>query len=258
VIAGAAVAFVAYLLGVIIEGWSITLSAGTVLVGSAVALGLTFMGATAPAILGLKASSVVRLAAALVGAFALIDLGDMISDFDGWSAVSIALTALYIVGAAVLAYGAWATSGGSLLADAQGPLRAMKMDMIDRFIYLGALGAIVTWFLLMAIVDIYNFNALGMLVVFLATLVLAVRWLERSPAAGKLPLPAPWTIVALAGATAVIGLWWFVGIIGRTISEGLADAVAWVVLILYLASLASLAVGAFLSIGGVRATQPAA
>lgn len=258
VIAGAGIAFVAYLLGVFIEDWSITLSAGTVLVASAIALGLTFMGSTAPAVLGIGANSVVRIAAALVGAFALIDLGDLIADVSQYSMLSIVLTAAYIVGAAVLSYGAWATSGGSLLADARGVLGAIGLAVADRFVYLGALGAILGWFLLMAIADIYNFTTLPMVVVFAATLVLTVRWLDRNPSAGRLPLPSPWTLVGLAAATVLVGLFWFVGIIGRTISEGLADGVAWAIIVLFLLSLGSLGIGAFLSIGGKAGQQPSA
>ena len=258
VVVGAGIALLAYLLGVFTSGWSITLSAGTVLVGSAIAAALTFMGSTAPSILGVRASSFVRVVAALVVAFALIDLGDVISSFSDWGLLDIVFTAVYVVGAAILAYGAWAVSGGSLLADAQGPRRVMKMEMVDRFVYAGALGTIIGWFLLMAVVDIYNFNAIPSATVFLATLVLAVRWLERNPDAGKLPLPSPWTIAGLAALTVILGLLWFVGIIGRTVGEGLADIGTWIVLILYLLSLASLGVGAFLSIGGVRTSQPVA
>lgn len=256
VIAGSAAVFAAYALGMLLPlEWPFNLSAGTILVASLVAFLITFLAA-GRGVAGLPPTTIVRIAAALVGAFVIVDVGNLMSSLDQWEGVTIALTIVYAIGAAILAFGAWAVSGGSLPADAQGLLGAMRLAMADRFVYLGALGVIVAWFLIMVIADVFNFTSQPMVVVFLATLVLVVRWLGRNPGAGRLALPAPWTLVGLAGLTVVVGLWWLAGIIGPTIDRDLLDLTSGITLALYLLALVSLGFGAYLSIGAAQTTQP--
>jgi hypothetical protein len=261
VIAGAAITAVAYLLGVIAysldiigDSWSISLSGGTIIVGSLLALAITFMG-SGRAFAGLPAGSVVRIAAALVGTFALVGLGELISDFSQSDVLTLVFWVLYIVGSGVLVYGAWAASGGNLVADLRGVAGVMRMLMVDRLVYLGAGGVVAGWFLLMAIADIYAFNTLGQVSVFAATLVLVVRWLERNPTAGRLPVATPWVVAGLALVAVVASAWWFLRIIGESLQGG--DLTVYLPLLIYVLAVAALAVGGFLGIGG-KAPQPAA
>ena len=253
VVAGAGAVFAAYVLGLLFQDWSVTLSAVTVLVASVLALAITLMGAARP-VAGIPGPSLVRIAAALVAAFALVDLGDMLASLDSWEMLTIVLTIVYVVGAGILAYGAWAASGGSITADARGVLGAARLDMADRFVYLGALGATVGWFLLMWIADVYEFHTLAQIVVLVATLVLVVRWLDRNPAAGRSPLPGPWTTVGLAAIAVVAGLWWLARVLGQTIELG--EILVYLTLLIFVLALVSLGLGAFLKIGGTRSTQP--
>ena len=256
VVAGSTAVFAAYVLGLLLQDWSVTLSAVTILVASVAAFTISFMGGSR-AVAGVPAASLVRIAAALVLAFALVDLGDMLSSLDSWEVLRIALTIVYVIGAGILAYGAWATSGGSLSADAQGVLSVARLDLADRFVYAGALGVIVGWFLLMWVADVFKFHTFAQLAVFAAVLVLVVRWLDRNPAAGRSPLGGPWAIVGLAAVAVVTGLAWLVVVIGDTIERG--ELLVYLPLIVFVLALASLGFGAFLSIGGTRSTaQPTA
>jgi hypothetical protein len=261
VIAGAAIAAVAYLLGVIAsslevirDSWPIGLSGGTIIVGSLVALAITFMG-SGRAFAGLPAGSIVRIVAALVGAFALVGVGELMSDFSQSDVLTIVFWVLYIVGSAVLVYGAWAASGGNLVADLTAVRGVMRLSMIDRLVYLGAAGVVAGWFLLMVIADIYAFNTLGQVSVFAATLVLIARWLDRNPTAGRLPVATPWAVAGLALVAVVASAWWFLRIIGESLQGG--DLTVYLPLLIYVVAVATLAVGGFLGIGG-KLPQPAA
>ena len=255
VVAGSAAVFAAYVLGLLFQDWSVTLSAVTILVAAVVALVVVLMG-SARAVAGVPAASLVRMAAALVGAFALVDVGDLLSSLDSWELLTIALTIVYVIGAAILVFGAWAASGGSIVADARGVLGVARLEMADRFVYIGALGAIVGWFLLMWIADVYEFHTLAQIVVLVSALILVVRWLDRNPSAGRSPLPGPWTTIGLAGVAVVAGLWWLVRVIGDTIELG--EILVYLPLVLFVLALVSLGLGAFLRLGITSPQQPAA
>jgi len=254
VIAGAAVALIAYVIGVVIEEWSISPSALSIMIGSLVALAIVFTG-VGRSLAGYPGGTLLRIAAALVGAFAFVDLGDLISDLGQYGTLTIALMVLYIAAAGVLAYGAWAASGGSIVSDLTGVRDVMRMSMIDRFVYLGAAGVVVSWFLIMAIADIFNFRNETQLSVLAAVLVLVARWLDRNPAAGRLPVAATWTVVGLATVSVLLGAWWLI----RLLLEGFPGGLeVYLPLLVYVLALASLGVGAFLGMGGAKAPQPAA
>jgi len=254
VIAGAAVALVAYLIGVVTQDWSIRPNGLSIMIGSLVALAIAFTG-VGRSLAGYPGGTLLRIAAALVGAFAYIDLGDLISSFSDWETITIVLTVVYVGGAAVLAYGAWAASGGNLVSDLTGVRGVMRLSMIDRLVYLGAAGVLVGWFLLMAIADIFTFTAESQIAVLAAVLVLVVRWLDRNPSAGRIPIAAPWATAGLAAVAVLLGAWWFIRVIGRTLEVG--DLTTYVPLVIYLVALAVLAAGAFLGMG-TKAPQPAA
>src|SRR6266545_618437 len=101
VIGGSAAVFAAYVLGLLLQDWPMTLSGVTIIVASVAAFVITFMGA-GRAVAGLPAASLVRIAGALIAAFALVDLGDMLSSLDSWELPTIALTIVYVVGAGTL------------------------------------------------------------------------------------------------------------------------------------------------------------
>jgi len=254
VIAGAAVALVAYVIGVLTQDWSISPSGLSIMIGSLVALAIVLTG-VGRSVVGYPAGTLLRIAAALVGAFAFIDLGDLISSISQWETLTIVLTVVYVAAAAVLGYGAWAVTGGSVVSDLTGVRGAMRMSMIDRLVYLGAAGVVAGWFLLMVIADIYAFNTLGQVSVFAATLVLIARWLERNPTAGRLPVATPWAVAGLALVAVVASAWWFLRIIGESLQGG--DLTVYLPLLIYVVAVAALAVGGFLGIG-VKAPQPAA
>ena len=172
-----------------------------------------------------------------------------------WETITLVLTIAYVAGAAVLAYGAWAASGGSLATDVAGVARVMRLSMVDRLVFLGAAGVIAGWFLLMAIADVYVFTTDAQLAVLAAVLVLIVRWLDRNPGAARLPIGAPWATAGLAAVAVLLGAWWFIRVIGRTLEVG--DLSTYVPLVIYLIALAALAVGGFRGIG-VKAPQAAA
>jgi hypothetical protein len=194
--------------------------------------------------------------AALVAAFALVDLGDLLSSLDSWGTLTIVLTIVYLLGAAILAYGGWAASGGNLLGDARGVLRVGRLAYADRLVFVGARGVIVGWFLLMWIADVFEFHMLGQVAVFAATLILAIRWLDANPAAGRLPIGAALAVPSLAAIAVVAGAWWLVRVIGGTIELG--ELIVYPPLVLFTLALAALGFGGFVSIGQARATQPAA
>ena len=77
VIGGAGVVLVAYLIGVVTQSWPLNASALSILIGSLVALAVALTGG-GRTVAGLPSPTLVRIAAAIVGAFALIDLGDLI------------------------------------------------------------------------------------------------------------------------------------------------------------------------------------
>lgn len=114
VIAGTAAVLAAWVLGLLTQGWTLELDGWVIVVSAIVALALTFMAAAAPGILGVRPTSLVRIAAALIAAFALVKFGDLLSSLDSWGMADIILTIVHAAGAAILAYGAWAVSGGNL------------------------------------------------------------------------------------------------------------------------------------------------
>jgi hypothetical protein len=255
VIAGGAAIVAAYAVGVISQDWSINLSAIAIMAGALLAMVLSFTGSPA-AVVGLQRSSLVRVLAAIVGAFALVDLGDLLSSLDAWKTLTIVLSIVYLVGAALLAYGAWAASGGNLLADGRAILGVARLPYADRLVFSGALGVIVGWFLLMWIADVFEFHVLAQVTVLAAVLILAIRWLDRNPTMGRLPIGATLAVPSLAAVAVVAGAWWLARVIGDTIELGVL--VVYPPLLLFVLALGALGFGAFVSIGQAREAQTAA
>lgn len=142
------------------------------------------------------------------------------------------------------------------LADARASLGVVKLTYADRFVFVGALGVIVGWFLLMWIADVYQFVLLAQVVVLAGTLTLVVRWLDRNPTAGRLPVSATLLVPSLAAIAVIAGAWWLARVIGDTIELG--ELIVYPPLLLFVAALAAFGFGGFIAIGQARATQPAA
>jgi hypothetical protein len=254
IVAGGAAAAIANILGVIIEDWPTDLRFWIVLLASIAAIAVAVTGAAT--IAGVSGRSWVRIDAALVAAFAFVDLGDTASSLNNWTTLTIVLTLFEVFGAAVLAYAGWAVSGGSLAADVRGVGKVMSLEMTDRFVFVGALGLIVGWFVLMAIADYYSWNLRPQLAVLIGVLILAGRWLDRNPSAGKLPVAYSWLVVGLGAIAVLLGLWWITSVIGDTVEAGSVQV--WVPYLIYVLALASLGVGAFLSLGITASKTPPA
>lgn len=255
VITGSGAVFAAYILGLLLLDWPVTLSAVIIVAASVAALLLT-VAASRRTVAGIPATSFVRIDAALVGAFALIDLGDLLSSTDSWEALTIGLTIVYVIGTATLAYGAWGLSGGNLISDVRGVLGVMRLGLADRLVYVGALGSIVGWFLIMWLADIYEFVTLAQVAVLSATVLLAVRWLDRNPTAGRLPTPGPLTTTALGAVTIAAGAWWFLAVIGRTLEIG--GLLVYLPVVLFILALVALAAGCYFLIARPRVATPVA
>lgn len=246
VIGGAAAVVLSDLIGALTQDWSLDLSHWLMIIGSLVAAAIVF-SRSAATVAGLPMSTVLRIAAAIVVAYGLVDFGDLLSSLGDWSAIDLVLTAIEAAGAAALAWAAWSLSRGSLAADVTGAAQTMRLGLNDGLVHAGAIGVIVGWFLLMAIADVYNFTVDAQFVVLAATFVLVVRWLNRNPDAGRLPIATPWGVAGLAAVAVLLGLWWFTRIIGDTLEFG--DLSTYVPLLIYILALVSLGVGAFLGLG---------
>ena len=255
VITGSGAVVAAYLLGLLFQDWPVTLSAVIIVVAAVAALVLT-IGASGRSIAGVPAASWVRIDAALIGAFALVDLGDLLASLDSWEVLTIGLTIIYVIGGASLAYGAWGLSGGNLVADLRSVLGTMRLPLADRLVYVGAVGCIAGWFLIMWLADIYSFGTLPQVVVLAATLALGVRWLDGNPAAGRLMVPAPVTSAALGAVAMAAGAWWFLVVIGRTLERG--GLLVYLPVLLFILALVSLAAGCYVLVGRPGAAKPAA
>lgn len=253
VIAGAAAVIVADLIGGLTQEWSLQLAHWSLILGSLAAAGLVLSGA-GRAIAGLPGRSIIRILAAIVGAYGLVDLGDLLSSLGDWSTIDIVLTIIEIAGVAVLVWGAWALDGASLTADVRAAAQVTRLGMNDGLLYAGAVGVVVGWFLLMAIADIFDFHITAQIAVMAAVLALTVRWLARNPSAGSLPVSTPWAIAALGGLVVVLGLWWLVQVIGETLELG--DLTIYIPMLIYVAALAALAAGAFLGLGKLAPPAP--
>ena len=253
VIAGAAAVIVADLIGGLTQEWSLQLAHWSLILGSLAAAGLVLSGA-GRAIAGLPGRSIIRILAAIVGAYGLVDLGDLLSSLGDWSTIDIVLTIIEITGVAVLVWGAWALDGASLTADVRAAAQVTRLGMNDGLLYAGAVGVVVGWFLLMAIADIFDFHITAQIAVIAAVLALTVRWLARNPSAGSLPVSTPWAIAALGGLVVVLGLWWLVRVIGDTLEFG--DLTTYIPMLIYVAALAALAAGAFLGLGKLSPPAP--
>jgi hypothetical protein len=238
--AGAVAVLIGWILGVVVERWSLDVEGFAYLVAAALVLVVLFAGI-------LPRAYTLRTAATVIGAFALMDLALLITDFDGWNTVTIVLTIVYLIGAAMLLYGAWAATDGNMMADAGSVGGVMSGSLPDRLVLAGATLALLGWFLVLLVAQVFNFVTQAQVAVLAVALVLAVRWSGRDPrAAIRWPLPVPYIVAGLAVVAGVFGLLWFIRIIERTLDIGGLDVVLPVAV--YLVGLALLVVGGLLGV----------
>jgi hypothetical protein len=241
--AGAAAILIGWILGIASERWSINVEALVFLIGSALVLVVLFAGAAVGRILPRVLT--LRTAATLCAAFALMDLALLVTDLDEWSSVTIVLTSVYLVGSALLLWGAWGATGGSLAGDLRSLGGLMSGTMTDRLIVGGAILALLGWFAVLLVAQVFNFVQNIQISVLAVALILVVRWSARDPRSGiRWPVPASYVIAALAVIAAVFALLWFLRIIDDTLDRGGLDV--FLPIIVYLGGLALLVVGAVL------------
>jgi peptidoglycan/LPS O-acetylase OafA/YrhL len=238
--AGAVAVLVGWLLGVVVERWSLDIEGLAYLVAAALVLVVLFAGI-------LPRVYTLRTAATVIGAFALMDLALLITDFDEWETLTIVLTIVYLIGAAALLYGAWGATDGSLMADLRSMGGVMAGSLPDRLVLAGATLALLGWFLVLLVAQVFNFVTQAEVAVLAVALVLAVRWSGRDPSAAiRWPVPVSYVVAGLAVVAGVFGLLWFLRIIERTLDIGGLDVLLPVVV--YLVGLGVLVAGALLAI----------
>jgi hypothetical protein len=243
--AGAAAVLVGWLLGVVVERWSLDVEGIAYLLAAALVLVVLFVGASTGGML--PRAYTLRTAATVIGAFALMDLALLLTDFDEWSAVTIVLTIIYLIGAAVLLYGAWGATGGSLMGDLRSVGGVMSGSLPDRLVLAGATLALLGWFLVLLVAQVFNFVMQAEVSILAVALVLAVRWSGRDSRAGiRWPLPVSYIVAGLAVVAAIFALLWFFRIIERTLDIGGLDVL--LPIVVYLGGLALLVVGAVLAV----------
>ena len=249
--AGAVAVLVGWLLGGVVERGSLDVEGFAYLVGAALVLVVLFAGI-------LPRVYTLRTAATAIGAFALMDLALLITDFGEWETVTIVLTIVYLIGAAMLLYGTWGSTDGSLMADLRSVGGVMSGSLPDRLVLAGATLALLGWFLVLLVAQVFNFVTQAQVAVLAVALVLAVRWSGRDPrAAIRWPLPVPYLVGGLAVVAGVFGLLWFIRIIERSLDIGGLDVLLPVAV--YLVGLALLVAGGVLGVrSGSGATATAA
>jgi hypothetical protein len=250
VFGGGAAVVIAVLLGALTQEWTFDLMYWLMVLGGIAGIALVYVGADRT-FGGYSAKTLLRVTAAIVVGYGLVDFGDLLSSLGDWTAIDLVLTFIEVIGAAAFAYGAWAVSGGRLTDDVMAAARVMSLGLADGLVYVGAAGVVVGWFLLHAIADVFYFDVDSQVVVLAGVLILVVRWLARNPDRGRVPAPPAWSIGGLAAVAVVVGLLWFAKEIGDALEFG--DITTYVPMVIFFAALVALAVGAVLGLGGLQA-----
>jgi len=248
VLGGAVTIVLVYVIALATQDWGLSLNHWLIILGS-IAAGAVVVGGVGRTIAGFPGRTVVRIAAALVGGYAVIEVGDLLASLGHWSVIDIALTILEVAAAGALAYGAWALSDGDLIADITGAKGAAGLPVIDRFVYVGSAGIIAALFLVALLTD-FAFVTQAQLAVLASILVLAVRWLAATPAAGSLPVRAVEAIAGLGALAVIVGLWLLAIVVGHVLEGG--TILDYALVLLYAAATASLGAGAFLGPGSLN------
>ncbi len=242
VLAGGVTVLVAYVLGLVLEQWGLGLASLLSIAGAIIAIVILLAG---PATLfRVSRKALLRTNAALVGAFAATDLGDLVSGLGSWTTLDIVFTALIVVGAAVLVYGAWRLTGGNIVGDLVGVLGARAGGTPDRLVAIGAAAVIASWVLLSAFG--YTLRTEIALAILVAVLALTVLWFGAGGAGEADLFIAPPLLQASYGiAAGALALIWFLGLLGE-FSE--VSAIDWIGLIPFLAGAAAMAAGGILGL----------
>ena len=252
--AGAIAVFIGWLLGVAVEGWSLGVEGLAYLIASALVLVVLFAGAMTSRVL--PRTYTLRTAATVIAAFSVIELALAITDSDDWSSVTLVLEVVFLVGAALLMWGAWQATGGNLMADLMSVTKLMGRSLSDRLVVGGASLALAGWFLVALIAQIYNFVDFVQLSVLALALVLAVSWSARDSSAGmRWPFPASYEVAGLAAVAGIFALLWLSRVAEKTFEIGGLDV--FLPLIVYVVGIVALVGGAVLGVMPRGNTPPA-
>jgi hypothetical protein len=246
---GAGVMLASYLIGVVIDQWNLNLASLLLVLAALVALATVSLGKslTAP-----MRAAALRISAAIAAAYAVIDVGDLISELDDWGALTILLVVAAAVGAVILLVAAWRLTGGDLMRDAARLAAPAGASLPGRLVLVGGTVVLVAWVILRTANA--SFSETSVLAVLLTVLTLGAAWIA-SGGAGPVTLPAPGTLIVagLAALVALLALYWLSNVVG---SLDRADPLDLVGLVLYIGGAAALAIGAGLGLQAQR--QPPA
>jgi hypothetical protein len=240
-VVSAAVVAVAYLLGIVVEGWSVSTSAVFLIVGSVVVLGAVFTRAARSTMSGSVAIAI-RGGAAVVGAFALVDLGDflaIVGQLGDIAVLELILWLAYVVAGLVLVWAAWRATGASASADGLS-LLSPSLPMPTRLVYAGAIGAAVGWAVILMGDSVFMYEDSDV-AVLCAVLAATALWAGRAGLIRVWAIAPAWVVGSFAGATTVLAVAWAIRIVGDL---GKAGALSLVGIVIYVVAVAALAAGA--------------
>ena len=267
VIIGGLLVLGAWILGILLQKWVIDIAAIITAVAAIVVLVVVAIGAKAA---GAFRKAIVRVGAGLVAAFAMADLGDLVGSFMTqnafialnvrWEGIDTILVAAVVIGAIILAFGAWRLTNGNLLTSLIDPVKIAGRSQGALLIGLGAAVAILGWTLGGAARVVPNLdlgNALFPTIALLAAvLALSVQWIAGGGAGTlKLPMGADLWLAALGIVAGVLVLVWLGGAAGSIFSNR-TPILGTIGLVLFILGAVALAAGGVLGMMG-RSAKPA-
>jgi hypothetical protein len=235
-----------YLLGILLAGWSLGLPSLLLVLAAVVAGAVVLAGS---AVQGAIRAAALRISAGVAATYAAIDIGDLLSELDDWSALTMILVVVAAVGAAILLLAAWRLTGGDVARDVVGLASASGRSLPDRLVLLGGAAVLVGWVVLRAANA--SFSDTSALAVLLTVLVLAVVWIAGGGAGSmQWPVPASLVNVVLGALVGLLALNWLINVLDDIGDATLFD---WVGLVVFIGGAAVLVVGAVLAMQPGRA-----
>lgn len=254
-VAAAAVVAVAYLLGAVVEGWAMTTAALVALVGSIAAIVAVFARASRNT-MSASTTLAIRGGAALVGAFAVVDLGNLVSvvgDLGDVPTLTLLLWVASIVAAFVLVWAAWRATAGDAIADGLGLVSSTRA-LDARLVYLGAAGLALGWAVI-TVDSIVLFRSDSEIALLCGVLAAIALWAASAGIVRAWPVASAYVVAALAGVTGLLALVWLVRILPDVGNAGVIGILG---IVLYVAAVAALVAGAALDARTELARRPAA
>lgn len=240
-VGGSVAAFIAYLLGAIVEGWSLSSTGPLTFLVASVVLAVAVVGRTAPAASALARPAVIRGAGAVLGVFGITDFGDALGNLADWSAITIILTIVAAAGAVVAAWGAIALTRGDVVADGTSLLGGSR-PLTERLLVGGAVGIAVAWFVIL-LGNHVNMITDSDLALIAAILAVTTAWAARTGAIRSWPLRPDYIVGALTAFAGIVVVLWLVRFAGTFTDGGIFTLVG---VLLYVAATAALVAGGLL------------